>query len=398
MFRLLMYITGFALSLPCFAQQLNIGVMRGYSVSALELTYVDGNYIFYGDTTEITTLWKGQVINLQRSGNKIKFTKDNKNFGSFDSIYIKEKTENTTLRLQCVAPSTKKSRRYMNNFSVVTEGTNALKLINHVEMANYLGGVIESEGGGGKHIEYYKVQAILSRTYALGHLTKHKKEGFQLCDQVHCQAYHDKLIYTPDIAIAVEDSKGIVMLNQDLQLAQGFFFANCGGQTSEADFVWNNAVDHCKSVVDTFCIHSRQATWTKKVEAHKWENFLVEQYGYPIHDSIWGPVTFSFEQLNRKAFYHLPQMGIPLRDLRKEFNLKSTWFTCYREGNYVIINGKGFGHGVGVCQEGAMGMSKNNFSSAQILNFYFSGIHLMDYYDWLFINQKSQDQNFNHQN
>ncbi len=365
--------------------------MRDYSISTLEVTYTDGNYIFYGDSTEITTLWKSQIVHLIRSGDKIKIQKDGKVLGSYSSIFIKEKEANLTLKIQGVAPSTKKSRRYMNNFMITPEGSNAMKIINLVEMENYLGGVIESEGGGGKPMEYYKVQAILSRTYALGHLKKHAKEGFELCDRVHCQAYHDKLIYTPDIDIAVKATKGIVMLNQELKLAQGFFFANCGGQTSEADFVWNTPVAHCKSVIDTFCTRSRQATWTKKIEVSKWNKFLVEEFGYPAADTLLHQLQYSFNQPQRDAFYQFPQLGVPLRDLRYEFKLKSTWFDCFREGNYIVINGKGFGHGVGVCQEGAMGMAKYNFNYSQILNFYFTGIHLMDYYDWLYIKQNAKN-------
>ena len=55
-----------------------------------------------------------------------------------------------------------------------------------------------------------------------------------------------------------------------------------------------------------------------------------------------------YEQLERKAFYIHPVFGIPLRDLREEFNLKSTFFSCYPEGNEVVIKGRGFGHGVGL--------------------------------------------------
>jgi len=50
----------------------------------------------------------------------------------------------------------------------------------------------------------------------------------------------------------------------------------------------------------------------------------------------------------------------------------------------VVLEGKGFGHGVGVCQEGAMGMARNGFTANEILNFYFTGIKLMNYYTWTF--------------
>lgn len=385
------YIVLFLLSISGIAQELSIGIMRDYTLGTIEISHNAGNYEVVGDTDIVTTISDGQSILVKRSGEQIKVVKMDKTIGFYDSLYIHRTSNESSLKVQCLAPSSKKSRRYMDNFIIVPEGNAALKMINEVEMKNYLGGVIESEGGGGKHLEYYKVQAILSRTYVLGHLKKHQKEGFQLCDQVHCQAYHNMLIYTPDIAKAVEETRGVVMLTKSLKLAEGFFFANCGGQTSEADFVWNETVAHCQSVLDTFCIKSRQATWTKEIDANEWRNYLVNHFGYPINDSVWGPLIYRFSQPTRHAFYQYPQLGIPLRDLRVKFRLKSTWFSCEKVGDKVVLKGRGFGHGVGVCQEGAMGMAKQGFTAQEILNFYFTGIRLMNYYNWIFYQQEVND-------
>ena len=371
-----------------FGQELDIGIMRDYTLGTIEISHNEGNYEIYGDTTLITNIWAGQTILFKRSGEKIKVIKADKTIGFYDSLTVKEMSENSSVKIQCLAPTTKKKRRYKNDFVLTPEGSNAILAINRVEMANYLGGVIESEGGGGKHLEYYKVQAILSRTYVLGHLRKHRKEGFQLCDRVHCQAYHNMLIYTAKITDAVEATKGVVMLNKKLKLAQGFFFANCGGQTSEADFVWNESVSHCKSIIDTFCIKSRQANWTKEIDANDWRNYLVNHFGYPINNPEYANLIYNFSQPSRKAFYQYPQLGIPLRDLRIKFRLKSTWFSCKKVGSKVVLTGKGFGHGVGVCQEGAMGMARQNFTAQEILNFYFTDIQLMNYFSWSFYRQK----------
>ncbi len=83
----------------------------------------------------------------------------------------------------------------------------------------------------------------------------------------------------------------------------------------------------------------------------------------------------------------LPQLGIPLRDLRRHFRLKSTWFDVHLEGGYVVLDGHGFGHGVGLCQEGAMNMAKHNYSYAQIMQFYFSNVHLINYFKWKYYKQ-----------
>lgn len=371
-----------------FGQELKVGIMRAYSMSNVKVSYNEGNYKIFGDSTELTTIWKDQSVYFKRSGEGIRVEKAGKNLGVYDTVYVQETAANNSFKIQSISPSSKKIKKYRNNLMIVPESTSRVKVINEVEMPNYLAGVIESEGGGGKHKEYYKVQAILSRTYVLDHLRKHRRDGFSVCDRVHCQAYHSMLRFTPTIEEAVQETSGTIMLDQHLKLADGFFFANCGGQTSESDFVWNVAVPYCRSIVDTFCVKSRQANWTKKIEKSSWKKYLVDQFGYPLKDSLFGESIYEFNQTNRKAFYVSPQLGIPLRDLRVKFKLKSTWFSSHLEGNYVVLEGKGFGHGVGLCQEGAMKMAKLGYSYEQILNFYFTEIEFFDYYHWLFLKQE----------
>ena len=371
-----------------FGQELKVGIMRAYDLTSVKVGYNQGNYKVIGDSTELTTIWKDQFVYFRRSGDGVKVEKAGKSLGVYDTVYVQELTQECNFTIQSINPSSSKIKKYEDDLIIVPSGNTEITVINEVEIENYLGGVIESEGGGGKHKEYYKVQAILSRTYVLDHLKKHRKDGFAVCDRVHCQAYHSMLRFTPTIKEAVQETKGIIMLDEKLKLADGFFFANCGGQTSESDFVWNVAVPYCRSIVDTFCIRSRQANWTTKIAKSDWKKYLTEQFGYPLEDSLFGRSIYTFKQDSRAAFYVAPQLGIPLRDLRVKFKLKSTWFSSHEEGSYVVLEGKGFGHGVGLCQEGAMKMAKLGYSYEQILRFYFTDIQLFDYFHWLFLKQE----------
>jgi stage II sporulation protein D len=73
------------------------------------------------------------------------------------------------------------------------------------------------------------------------------------------------------------------------------------------------------------------------------------------------------------AFYLHPVYGIPLRDLRDHFKLKSTYFDAVVVGQEMMLYGRGFGHGVGLCQEGAMQMAKKGYAFDQILRYYYPG-------------------------
>lgn len=354
------------------SQQLQIGVLRQVKSKKVLFSYFEGSYMITADNKSFGAILPTESVAIEVIPNgKIKLVKGGSVLGEFNKVYLQATGKNHAIRVKNLLPSVKE-RKYEDDFAIVNAG-GFLTIVNHVSMIDYLSGVVESEGGGGRHEEYYKVQAIMSRTYAVKYMNRHKKDGFQLCDQVHCQAYHQKLTYTPEIRKAVIATDHQVMIDAKGKLIDGFFHANCGGQTSEPHYVWNESIPYLTSFRDTFCIHTKQAKWETKILQSEWQNYLVEHFAYPINDSLFAQKIFTFEQSERLAFYHGSELGIPLRDLRTKFNLKSTFFDCFPEGEYVVLRGRGFGHGVGLCQEGAMRMAKSGFFAEQILQFYFPG-------------------------
>ncbi len=359
------------------AQQMRIGVLTGYSIKRLNISYNQGSYSIFADTSYFGSMLPNEFIEVIPSGNLVKLKKGTIELGQFKKVQLIQNSTNTSVNLTSKTPVVK-PRKYEDDFEITSNGKD-LVIVNLVELNNYLAGVVESEGGGGRHLEYYKVQAVMSRTYALKYKEKHRKEGYDLCDRVHCQAYHSMMRFTPTIDTAVVHTSGIVMTDSLGKLVDAYFHANCGGQTCEPQYIWNENIPYLKSFKDTFCIYTKQARWEVRIPKEKWKKFLVDKYDFPIGDSISASTIYSFEQTNRKAFYLHPIYGIPLRDLREEFQLKSTYFSCYPQGEEVVVVGRGFGHGVGLCQEGAMKMAKYNFDYEQILRFYFPGCMVFNY-------------------
>lgn len=353
-----------------FGQEVRIGVLHTLKVKKLSINKYQGNYTIYGDSTD---LGKFETVVMDLSGSKVRVTLNGVS-KSFSKIVVVQDTVNSALKVKAVSPVSKQ-HYYRDNLEITSSGSK-LVIVNLADMGNYLAGVIESEGGGGRHLEYYKVQALMSRTYALKNEERHGKEGFQLCDGVHCQAYHNMLRHTPSIKLAVRQTTGKVLVDQANRLVTSYFSANCGGQICDASYIWNNSVPYVETFIDTFCIHTRQATWTKTIEKYKWKSFLSEKYG--VTEDIYGDKIYQFNQEQRSAFYIHPSLGVPLRDLRSKFNLKSTYFSTRLEGSSVIIEGRGFGHGVGLCQEGAMNMAKLGYDYTQIARFYFYNVSIID--------------------
>lgn len=359
-----------------FGQEQSIGILRDHKVKRVTFSHHLGGYSVHADTSYIGSLSAQQFIEIELVNGKLALKYNTIPQGNFSKITLTAKG-NGTIAIKSRVPSVRE-RKYQDNF-VISVARGRMTIVNKVSMENYLCGVIESEGGGGRHLEYYKVQAVMSRTYAYKNKTRHSKDGFGLCDGVHCQAYHNMLKYTPEIRTAVRETKGDILVDEKNRLVTTYFSANCGGEVCDASHVWNNSVDHVKPFIDTFCIHTRQATWTKRIPQWEFRNFLVKQYGYPISDSLMAKRIYSFDQATRKAFYIHPCLGIPLRDIRKKFKLKSTFFSTHPEGSEVVFEGRGFGHGVGLCQEGAMNMATNNFTYKQIAEFYFNLVRVKKY-------------------
>jgi stage II sporulation protein D len=378
-------------ALQTSAQDIDIGVFRKHNIDRVDFAYYDGSYMIKADTLSFGAILPNEFVSLRKtSDNKIELKHGVRLLGRFNQVILSPTNKDFGLRIRPRLPVLKE-RKYRDGFRVEV-GKNGLTIINTVTYKNYLGGVVESEGGGGKHIEYYKAQAVLSRTYALKHLDRHKAEGFSLCDQVHCQAYHNMLIYTKNIEKAVVSTQGEFILDTvSNHLVDGYYHANCGGQTSRSDYVWKENIPYLQPFKDTFCVHTRQANWEKKILKTEWRSFLVNNYFYPIEDSLYGPRIYDFEQIDRKAFFISPHLGIPLRDIRYHFKLKSTLFSCYPEGQYVVLKGRGFGHGIGLCQEGAMNMANYGLSYRDILSFYFEGIEFQQYFERVFFNQIPND-------
>lgn len=376
------------ISVQVWSQQLRIGVLRDYTIQKIVFSYYQGSYHVMADTNDITTLLSGEFVELSYlSSKKQILVKVGVTIVDTASIVtITANQTNNSLTYTTVDPVVK-GRNYRDDVEI-TPNSNGLTVVNKVDINNYLGGVVESEGGGGKYLEYYKVQALMSRTYVLKYLGKHNKEGFDVCDRTHCQAYHNQLRLNPLIDSAVRSTDGMVMVDQKMQLVDAYFHANCGGQTSEPDYVWNSKVPYLTTFKDTFCIYTKQATWEKRISQETWKNYLVNTFHYPVEDSIYGALIFTFNQPDRYAFFQHPSLGIPLRDIREKFGLKSTFFNCYPEGNDVVLRGRGYGHGVGLCQEGAMRMAKFGYNYQQIALYYFPGVKLVNYHNDFFFKQK----------
>ena len=352
------------------SQTIRIGIFNNEAIDSFVFTPNNSSYSVYGDTSYVLSFLKKDTINVIKKDSLLILKKENDLIGIYSKINFVQDSLNSSLFI--IPQKIKLKKRNLKGDFKLNVINDKLHLINIVDMYNYLSSVVLSEAGGNKSEEYYKVQVILSRTYALKHSNKHAKENFDLCDGIHCQVYRREVNNSNHVIYdAVRFTKDLVIVDTSLHLIGAFFHANCGGQTAETNQVWNKKITFLNSFRDTFCIHTKQSNWTKKIPKKEWRDYLQTTFFLSVNKKEINKLLYNFKQPYRKTFFLNPKHGIPLRDVRHYFNLKSTFFDCYDNGDYVLIKGRGFGHGVGLCQEGAMEMAKQNFTFDEIIHYYF---------------------------
>lgn len=361
------------IGLNLFAQKVDIRIYSHYKIKAFVLTPMSGKYEIIGDGIREYRLKKHDAVYISFKDNRIIVKCLDRDWGVFDDIRIVGTNKINSFRIKPVLPNNIKERTYDDDVSIeIVDGE--LHIINNVELENYIAGVVETESGTTSPLEYYKSQAIICRTYVLANLGKHKIEGFNLCDGVHCQAYKSKALISADILEATSLTKGLVLVDSTLNLITAAFHANCGGETAASEDVWISALPYLRPIDSKFAMDYPGAKWEKIIPAHEWKNYLKSK-GFSINEAICSAESFEFLQDNRKVYYTYKNDSVKLREIRRDWKLRSTFFSVVPQGEILVFKGKGYGHGVGMCQESAMQMAREGFTFDQIINYFYQRIH-----------------------
>jgi stage II sporulation protein D len=358
-----------------YDEYLNIKMFSQLKIQSFTFSAAEGNYSLWANGKEILNTSKSPLIKLSYSNDSIEVKTFENSIGKFKHIKIISSDLIKSFRLKLISPE-RKPRFYEDNLSIYVE-LGDLKCINEVELDNYIAGVVQAESGKRSYQEFYKVQAVLARTFALSHLQKHAAEGFNLCDHTHCQVYYGKTTEL-DIMKAVSDTKGTVVVDDNLNLIDAAFHSNSGGQTANSEDVWGSKLSYLRSVNDTFSTKMPNSHWERKIAEEDWLLYLKLKHNYPVQDSSAKRLALTFKQDTRKSYLEAKNIKVPLKNIRTDLQLKSTFFSVYTKGDTVILKGRGFGHGVGMCQEGAMRMAKLGYKFPDVINFYYQKTQLMD--------------------
>ena len=188
---LLLFLCGFSTqSKTRYSEVLDIGLFWDNRPDVAVVSVSNGGYDVYADGQKIYDLLDSDAITITAKADKINIKSTLKKLGTFSSLKLIKKQWGSVFKVMSISPRAE-SRTYDDNLFVSTLW-GRLKMVNNVYLEHYVAGVVESEAGPNQTYEYYKVQAIICRTYALRNLNRYSKEGFDLCDRVNSQVYKSK--------------------------------------------------------------------------------------------------------------------------------------------------------------------------------------------------------------
>lgn len=273
------------------------------------------------------------------------------------------------------------SRRFRGDIDIVRKDNGKLLIVNNIGLEEYLYGVLYHEVSHRWPMECLKAQAIVSRTFALYQARQNRLQPYDLRCDIYSQVYGGKTSEKWSTTKAVDSTRGKVLAYKG-DIFPAYFHATCGGYTEDAANLWNIDLAPLKGGVCEFCGHSKHYRWTNKIPLTKVESKLRDA-GYKI-----GRIT-SVEVLSKNRSGRADKIEakddtgtvvvLTAKDFRQMFgpnDVRSTKFDISVQAGNLVLNGFGWGHGVGMCQWGAFGMSENGKKAEDILKFYYPGAEI----------------------
>lgn len=360
-----------------FSLDFKIGILRNVNINSVGVSLTNSSYKLLGGMDEIMNLNENDEIKVSIHNNRLKLKFKEKTIGYYDTLKLfKLKKDTSVFSVRGISPGFK-TRSYYDELLIFPQ-KNHITLVNLINFENYIIGVLESEVGRNRTKDFYKVHAIISRTYALKNQYKFIHEGFYLTDLVNCQVYKGNMYHDKNIIEAVRETKNLILVDENMDYITAAYFSNSGGQTNNVEDVWIKALPYLRSIYDPYSLGGSNYTWEKSINKNQWLSYLKSKFSFPIDDPVAKNSACNFKQEIRHKYLIDWVYQIPLTNIREDWKLKSTYFSIYDKGDQLVFKGKGFGHGVGLSQEGAMKMIDLGFGFLDVLRFYYTDVHLID--------------------
>lgn len=359
-------------SLPLMAQEpfnpeVRVWLMRWQNTPLYVASESPWRAIGAGETYSIPA---GETATVERNDTQLTLR-----FGS-QSVQAEE------WRLEADAPITLSSaqgnsRRSYRGKIVARVYKGRLQVLNLLPLEEYLLGVVPLEMPPGFPAEALKAQAIAARSWTVRNRHKHEADGADVCDGAHCQVYGGVTAEKESTTLAVRNTAGLIMVNGDVPV-DGAYTADCGGQPASGNGVSTPLADRDESGKD-YCAANPGHHWSLGFTfGEVWQAAAEKDSLQQIPK---GEIDVQIVQTDASGRVITLRIccGDQTREvsgtrLRSRLSLPSTLFSVrLDQGNTVVFEGSGSGHGNGLCQWGAAGRARAGQKAEDILHSYYPG-------------------------
>jgi stage II sporulation protein D len=258
----------------------------------------------------------------------------------------------------------------------VVIGSPGDRRVSRIPLEVYVARVLAGEGEPNAPDAARQALAVAIRTYTLVQMGRHRREGFDLCDTVHCQVLRAANDSSRRAALAT--ARRVLTVNGEP--AEVFYSASCGGRSEGAAQVWPGATFPYMQVVRDDDVHQEDVPWQLELTLDELRQALGRAGfgGGSLRDiSIEGyNASGRVERLGVEGLRPNEVTGPAFRDALGTTRIRSTAFSLARQGNVVRFTGRGYGHGVGMCVIGAGRRARRGESVEAILAQYYPNLQL----------------------
>jgi stage II sporulation protein D len=258
-----------------------------------------------------------------------------------------------------------------------------LRVLLTLPSERYVAAALSGEAAPNEPMASLKAMAISMRTFALVNANRHRAEGFGLCDSTHCQALRFGPV-RPEVERAVRETAGETLWFRGRR-AHVYYTQHCGGSAEAASNVWptEQAPYLAGAHADPYCLRRSPAAWRTEIPLVEL-NKIFRGQGWQTPFPIEAVRVVKRSPGGRAELLQITGQGAPAKLSASSFRfavdrslgwnqMRSDWYTANVSGRALEIAGRGFGHGVGLCQAGAYEMAAEGHSDTEILSFYFPG-------------------------
>ena len=261
----------------------------------------------------------------------------------------------------------------------ILPGSGSFNILEITPLEEYLYGVLPYEMHPTWALEALKAQAVAARTYTLKSIEKKADEPFDLYSDVRSQVYKGSGQVYDSVKKAVDQTKGQV-LSYKGELFYTYYHGNCGGGTDHVH-IWNEKAPNIKPLAGASCsfdTHSKSFNFSQDISKSSVEKFARSK---GLKGSLKSIKVSKKTNSGRANLLTLKTTNgskqVRCADFRAATGIRSCKLTKITTGTTKVhVEGHGYGHGIGMCQDGAHGMAKQNYTYKQILKQYYPGATL----------------------